>query len=56
MSLSEDKADNELPFNFFMCYLDLFLLCIGLKKCTLSHSSTPLSPSADRRNGEVVWF
>lgn len=54
ISLSEDKADNEQPFNFFLFYLDLFFLCICLEKCTLSHSSTPPSPSAERRTGGVI--
>lgn len=54
--LSEDKSNNELPFNFLLFYLDPFFLRIC---CKHEHSVIPSQPCPllhRRRMGRLLWF
>lgn len=54
--LSEDKSNDELPFNFFMFYLDLFFLRVCFKHVHSVILSQPCPLPHGGRTGRLLWF
>lgn len=54
--LSEDKSNNELPFNFLLFYLDPFFLRICFKHVPSVILSQPCPLAHRGRMGRLLWF